>query len=139
GRRFELFATPGGETIDALVVWLPDDRTLFTGNLFGPLFGHVPNLVTMRGDRYRDPLEYVAAADLVISLRPHRLVTGHFDPIEGADVIAAEVTALRDATQHVHDRVVAGMEAGLDVHTLMRDVRLPPSLDIGEAYGKTTW
>ena len=34
----------------------PDFRTALTGNLFGPLFGHVPNLVTMRGDRYRDAL-----------------------------------------------------------------------------------
>ena len=51
--------TPGGETTDALVVWLPEDRILFTGNLFGPLFGHVPNLMTIRGDRYRDPVLYI--------------------------------------------------------------------------------
>ena len=59
GRDLVLFSTPGGETTDSLVIWLPDEsRTALTGNLFGPLFGHVPNLVTMRGDRYRD------AADL---------------------------------------------------------------------------
>ena len=34
-----------------------ESRTLFSGNLFGPLFGHVPNLVTIRGDRYRDALD----------------------------------------------------------------------------------
>ena len=33
GRRFELLATPGGETTDSLVVWLPEVRTVFTGNL----------------------------------------------------------------------------------------------------------
>src|SRR5207249_9125098 len=26
GRRFELYSTPGGETTDSLVVWLPDQR-----------------------------------------------------------------------------------------------------------------
>ena len=59
---------PGGETTDSLVIWLPDSRTAFTGNLFGPLFGHVPNLVTMRGDRYRDALTYVDSLELVLGL-----------------------------------------------------------------------
>ena len=42
GRTFELTWTPGGETTDALVVWLPEDRILFTGNLFGPLSATSP-------------------------------------------------------------------------------------------------
>ncbi len=139
GRDVVLISTPGGETTDALVVWLPEDGTVFTGNLFGPLFGHVPNLVTIRGDRYREALQYVASADVVLSLGARRLVTGHFDPIEGEDRIAEEVTNLRDATQHVHDRTIEGMEAGLDVLTLMRDVRVPQHLDVGEGYGRTSW
>ena len=62
GRRFELLATPGGETTDSLVVWLPEVRTVFTGNLIGPLFGHVPNLYTLRGDKYRSAIAYIHAA-----------------------------------------------------------------------------
>lgn len=139
GRRFVLTWTPGGETTDALVVWLPDDRILFTGNLFGPLFGHVPNLMTIRGDRYRDPVLYIESLNTVLSFAPQRIITGHFDPIEGADRIAEEVTAMRDAMQSVHDQTVEGMVAGTDVHTLMRDVRIPPHLDVGEGYGKTSW
>lgn len=139
GRRLELLATPGGETTDSLVVWLPDDRVLFTGNLFGPLFGVVPNLSTIRGDRYRDPLQYIASLNTVLSLAPERLITGHFDPIEGADRIVEEVTVMRDAMAWVHDRTVAGMEAGTDVHTLMGEIALPDHLDVGEGYGKTSW
>lgn len=139
GRRLVLISTPGGETTDSLVVWLPDEATVFTGNLFGPLFGHVPNLVTMRGDRYRDALEYVASAGTVLALGARRLVTGHFDPVEGADLIAEEVAALRDSTQWVHDRTVEGMERGDDVFTLMRDIRLPDRFDVGEGYGKVSW
>ena len=45
---------PGAETNDSLVIWLPDHRICFVGNLFGCLIGHIPNLVTVRGDRYRD-------------------------------------------------------------------------------------
>jgi alkyl sulfatase BDS1-like metallo-beta-lactamase superfamily hydrolase len=139
GRDFELVWTPGGEATDALAVWLPQDRTLFTGNLFGPLFGHVPNLMTIRGDRYRDPILYVEALNTVLELGPQRLITGHFDPIDGADLIAEQVTAMRDAMQAVHDRTVELMGAGADLYTAMREVRVPEHLDVGEGYGKTSW
>ena len=138
-RELVLLSTPGGETTDSLVIWHPESRTAFTGNLFGPLFGHVPNLVTMRGDRYRDALTYVDSLDLILDLAPNRLLTGHFGPIEGTDLIAGEVTAMRDAMQWVHDRTIEGMNAGSDVHTLMGEIRTPAHLDIGEGYGKTSW
>jgi alkyl sulfatase BDS1-like metallo-beta-lactamase superfamily hydrolase len=139
GRPLELLSVPGGETTDALVAWIPDSRTVVTGNLTGPLFGHVPNLVTIRGDRYRDALTYVSSIDRVLTLEPERLITGHFDPIEGPDRIAEELTALRDSMLWVHERVVDGMNAGADVHTLMREVVLPERFDVGEGYGKTSW
>ncbi|MGO8824586.1 MAG: alkyl sulfatase dimerization domain-containing protein [Acidimicrobiales bacterium] len=139
GRDLVLMAAPGGETTDSLVISLPDSGTVLTGNLFGPLFGHVANLVTMRGDRYRDALTYVASLDMVLALAPDRLITGHFDPIVGGDRIAAEVGAMRDLMQWVHDRTVEGMNDGADVHTLMRDVTVPDHFDVGEGYGKTSW
>ena len=139
GRRLELIATPGGETFDSMVVWLPESRTLFSGNLFGPLFGHVPNLVTIRGDRYRDALIYIDSLDVVAELAPERLITGHFDPIVGADLIAEEVAAMQEVMRSVHDRTVDGMNAGTDVHTLMRDVKMAEHLDVGEGYGQTKW
>ena len=139
GRTFELAWTPGGETTDALVVWLPEDRILFSGNLFGPLFGHVPNLMTIRGDRYRDPTLYIESLNTVLAYGPERLITGHFDPIEGADRIAEEVTAMRDAMQAVHDRTLELMNSGADVYTAMREVKVPERLDVGEGYGQTSW
>ena len=139
GRTFDLAWTPGGETTDAIVVWLPEDRILFSGNLFGPLFGHVPNLMTIRGDRYRDPILYIESLNTVLAYGPERLITGHFAPIDGADRIAEEVTAMRDAMQAVHDRTVELMNSGADLHTAMRDVTVPEHLDIGEGYGKTSW
>ncbi len=139
GRDVEAIWTPGGETTDSLVVWLPQDRILFTGNLFGPLFGHVPNLMTIRGDRYRDPILYIEACNTVLDLAPRRLITGHFDPIEGAERIAEEVTAMRDAMQAVHDSTVEKMSAGSDLYTAMREVQVPEHLDVGEGYGQTSW
>jgi alkyl sulfatase BDS1-like metallo-beta-lactamase superfamily hydrolase len=139
GRRMELISVPGGETNDSLVVWLPEERICLCGNVFGPIFGHIPNLVTMRGDRYRDALTAIASVERVRDLQPELLVTGHFEPIAGADRINAELTRLRDAIQHIHDQTVAGMNAGKDVHTLMREIALPPECEVGQGYGKVAW
>ena len=139
GRRMELISVPGGETNDSLVVWLPEERICLCGNMFGPIFGHIPNLVTMRGDRYRDALTAIASVERVRDLQPELLVTGHFEPIAGADRINAELTRLRDAIQHIHDQTVAGMNAGKDVRTLMREIALPPECEVGQGYGKVAW
>jgi alkyl sulfatase BDS1-like metallo-beta-lactamase superfamily hydrolase len=139
GREMVLISTPGGETFDSMVIWLPESRTLLSGNLTGPLFGHVPNLVTIRGDRYRDALTYIDSLQMLVDLQPETLLTGHFDPIVGADRIVEEAAAMQEAMQWVHDRTVDGMNAGTDVHTLMREVTVPDHLDIGEGYGMTSW
>jgi alkyl sulfatase BDS1-like metallo-beta-lactamase superfamily hydrolase len=139
GRTIELLATPGGETTDSMVVWLPAQKICLCGNTFGPVFGHIPNLVTMRGDRYRDALTTIASVERVRELRPEVLITGHFEPITGAERIHSELTRLRDAITYVHDRTVEGMNAGKDVHTLMREIALPPELEVGEGYGKVSW
>lgn len=138
-RRIELIATPGGETTDSLVVWLPDERICLCSNTFGPVFGHIPNLVTMRGDRYRDALTVIETIERVRALEPEILITGHFEPITGGKLIDAELTRLRDAVRYVHDRTVDGMNAGQDVRTLMSEIALPPDLDIGQGYGKVAW
>ncbi|HEY0226053.1 MAG TPA: MBL fold metallo-hydrolase [Mycobacterium sp.] len=139
GRRLELIAVPGGETTDSLVVWLPDERICLCGNTFGPIFGHIPNLVTMRGDRYRDALTTIASVERVRDLKPELLVTGHFAPIKGADLIHGELTRLRDAIRYIHDETVAGMNAGKDVATLMREITLPAEYEVGQGYGKVSW
>ncbi len=67
---------PGGETIDSLVVWLPDDGVALVGNMFSALFGHFPNLVTMRGDRMRSAPAFVDSVQRVIDLEPEMLLLG---------------------------------------------------------------
>jgi glyoxylase-like metal-dependent hydrolase (beta-lactamase superfamily II) len=37
GVHLELIATRGGETTDSLVIWIPETRTVLTGNMLGPL------------------------------------------------------------------------------------------------------
>jgi len=138
GRRFELYATPGGETTDALVVWLPEHRTVFIGNLMGPFFGHVPNLYTLRGDKIRSAMAFMHSVDRVIALAPETLFNGH-DVFRGADHIQTTLTTVRDATAYLRDRTLDGMNSGADLWTLMRDVSLPPELSLPQVHGKVPW
>lgn len=139
GLQVELIAVPGAETNDSLIVWLPQHKICLTGNLFGCPFGHFPNLVTIRGDRYREALTVAAAVQRVLDLDAETILYGHHQPVYGAELIATELTVLRDAILYVHDETVKGMNAGTDLPALMAGIRLPPELEVGEGYGKVSW
>jgi alkyl sulfatase BDS1-like metallo-beta-lactamase superfamily hydrolase len=137
--HFEVLALPGGETLDSLALWMSDRRIVFTGNVLGPLFPHMPNLHTIRGDRPRPVLPYLQTYQRILDLEPEILVTGHFEPIRGAQLIRRELTRLRDAVRYVHDETVRGMNEGKDLDALMREIKLPPELEVGEGYGTVAW
>jgi len=135
----ELISMPGGETIDSLAVWLPQHRTAILSNLFGPLFPHFPNFNTLRGDKYRFAAPYLQNARRVRELQADVLITGRGMPIVGRELIDACLGRLHDAVDHVHRETLAGMNAGKDVYTLMREIELPPELRVGQGYGKVEW
>jgi len=134
-----LIAAKGAETNDSLVVWLPQHKICLTGNIFGCPFGHFPNLVTIRGDRYRDALVCADAAQTVLDLEPEMILYGHHAPVIGKELIHEELTVYRDAIHYVHDEVVKGMNEGKSLHNLMQEVELPPELEVGQGYGKVSW
>jgi len=134
GRRFELYATPGGETLDSLVVFLPQERIVFTGNL-----GHVPNLYTLRGDKIRYVQWYLDGVQRVIDLEPEVLITGHGGALRGGAEIKRQLTRIRDAVQYIKDETFKGMNEGADLWTLMGRIKLPPELAIGQGHGKVPW
>ena len=139
GLEVVLIAVKGAETNDSLVVWLPQHEICLTGNLFGCPFGHFPNLVTIRGDRYRDALVCAAAAQTILDLDARLILYGHHAPVEGKELIRTEVTAIRDAILYVHDETVKGMNEGKDLHTLMQEIELPAECEVGQGYGKVSW
>ena len=138
GLRLELHAAVG-ETIDGAIVWLPERRTALISNLFGPLFPHFPNLNTLRGDRYRFVEPYLESVRTVRALRPEILITGRHDPIVGEDLIDASLARLYGAVDFVHQKALQGFNAGVDVWTLMDEIRLPPEFRVGQGYGKVSW
>jgi alkyl sulfatase BDS1-like metallo-beta-lactamase superfamily hydrolase len=135
GTRFEVLHTPG-ETPDACSVWIPKVKAAFVGDNFYDSF---PNIYTLRGTQPRWALDYVASIDKILALEPEIVLPSHGMPVVGRDNVVKRLTQYRDAIQYVHDATVEGMNRGKDVYTLMREIKLPPELDIGETYGKVAW
>ncbi len=133
--KFELFHTPG-ETPDHLTVWVPKYRAAFSGDNY---YNSFPNMYTLRGTRPRWALEYIGSLNKVLDLKPEILVPSHGPPIHGNAQIVKTLTRSRDAITYVHDAVLKGMNDGKDVFTLMREIKLPPDLQVGESYGRLTW
>jgi len=132
---FELLHTPG-ETPDHLTVWIPQFKIAFVGDNYYESF---PNLYTLRGNQPRWALDYVESLNAVLALEPEIVLPSHGAPIRGREEVQRKLTRYRDAILYVHDATVKGMNEGKDVFTLMREVRLPAALDVGESYGKLSW
>ena len=139
GVEFQVFGTPGAEGADNVVLWLPQQKILFSGDFFGPQFPQFPNVFTMRGEKIRKPMEYVKSLEFLIPLGAETVVPSHLDPTHGGQQIRADMQRIRDAVQYVHDETVAGMNAGKTVYQLMKEITLPPTLDLVQNHGRVDW
>lgn len=135
GVKFLVLHTPG-ETYDHATIWVPEYKAAFVGDNFYTSF---PNIYTLRGTQPRWALDYINSINRVLALKPEIMLPSHGLPVTGNAEITRQLTRYRDAIQYVHDETVKGMNAGKDVWTLMKEIRLPAQLDIGEGYGKLAW
>jgi glyoxylase-like metal-dependent hydrolase (beta-lactamase superfamily II) len=135
----ELLATPGGETRDSCIAWLPAQEVCFISNLLGPLFPHFPNFNTLRGDRYRDPSLYLTSLQRLRALHPEVVLTGRGEPLTGKRLLDAALGRLFDAVEFVYTTTLQGINEGKDLPQLMREVVLPDELRVGQSYGRVAW
>ena len=137
GVKLRLIYAPS-ETDDEIIVWLPDQKLLQTAEVIqGETF---PNLHTIRGTAYRDPVKWFKTIDLMRRLGAEHLVPSHGRPVSGKDKVEDLLTAYRDAIQYVHDQTVRQMNKGLTPDEIAEVVaQLPPHLAnhpwLGEFYG----
>jgi alkyl sulfatase BDS1-like metallo-beta-lactamase superfamily hydrolase len=139
GVEFQVIGTPGAEGADNAVLWLPQQKILFSGDFYGPQFPQFPNVFTMRGEKIRKPIEYIKSLDLLIALEPEMVVPSHLDPTVGAAEIHEGMVRIRDAVQYVHDETMAGMNAGKSLVELMKEIKLPEELYLVQNHGKVDW
>ena len=137
GVKLQLMYAPS-ETDDEIVVWLPEQKLLQSAEVIqGETF---PNVHTIRGTRYRDPVAWYKSIDLMRRLQAEHLVPSHGRPMSGKDKIEEMLTAYRDAIQYVHDQTIRWMNKGLTPDEIVEKVaHLPAHLAhhpwLGEFYG----
>ena len=138
GVRFELYHTEG-ETFGHLMVWLPEERALFPGDLFYGAFPMLSN--PMKPDR--PVLAWAQSLDRMRALRPRHLVPSHSRPRQGAPEIDEALANYAKAIRHVHDETVRLINLGLSQEEIRRRVKLPEELSrlpyLQQGYGKVEW
>ena len=125
------------ETNDEIVVWFPDLQVLQTAEVLqGEAF---PNLHTLRGTKYRDPVKWYKAVDVLRTFPAEYMVPSHGRPVYGYHNIQATLTHYRDAIQYVHDQSIRLINKGALPEDLAALITLPDHLAqhpwLGEFYG----
>lgn len=125
GVELEIIHVPS-EAPDELAVYLPDSRVLIdTEVIQGPTF---PNIYTLRGTKFRQPMTWVRSIDRLRKLKAAYLVPTHGRPVEGEAKVDEVLRMTRDGIQYVHDQTVRYMNKGFTPDELAQKIKLPPHL-----------
>jgi len=139
GLELELIHAPG-ETDDQIVVWLPEKKVLVAGDNYYKSF---PNLYTIRGQKYRDPVAWAQSLEKMRALRAEIMIPCHTRPVSGIDRVNETLADYRDAIQFVHDQTIRWINRGLLPDEIVERVTLPPHLAskpyLREYYGTVAW
>ena len=142
--RVELMQLGRGHTKGDTVVWLPDERILFSGDLVE--FDATP----YTGDAYLG--DWPATLDAIAALRPQKLVPGRGAALMNPAEVAAGLEGTRSFVTEMYAAVREGAHAGKDLRTVYRETyeRLKPRFghwvifdhclpfDVSRAYDEAT-
>jgi glyoxylase-like metal-dependent hydrolase (beta-lactamase superfamily II) len=111
--RVEIMQLGRGHTKGDTVVWLPDERILFSGDLVE--YEATP----YAGDAYLG--EWPATLDAIATLGPHQLVPGRGAALRTPAAVKAGLDGTRAFVTAMYDAVRAGAAAGKDLATVYRE------------------
>lgn len=114
------------EAPDEIVLYLPNNRVLISAEVDqGPT---LPNIHTLRGTKFRDPVQWVASLDKLRAFHADYMVPLHGQPVTGADKVEEVLRMTRDGIAYIHDQTVRWMNKGLTPDELVEKVKLPSHL-----------
>ena len=123
GTRFELHHAKG-ETDDHAWVWLPQTKTLCTGDLF---IWAAPNAGNpQKVQRYA--VEWAAALRVMAALGPELLLPGHGLPIAGAGRVQEALLDTAAYLESLVTQTLARLNAGETIYDIIEGVRPPEAL-----------
>lgn len=117
-RRAQMLHTPGCHTAEDCIVWVPEDRVLFVGDIFG--WGIIPLTVNLRPDAVKLLLDTYAR---LIAFGAETVVPGH-GPLCSTAVLRRWV----DYFHWLREQVAAGIAAGKSDADIMQAVAPPDDM-----------
>lgn len=114
------------ESADQIAVFLPDSKILLSAEVIPAQC--FPVLHPLRGEAFRDPVDWYESIDKLRRLEPVAIVPSHGVPIVGPAEAQEVMCAYRDAIQYVHDQTIRLMNKGLTPDELAESLKLPPRL-----------
>ncbi len=112
-----------GETDDATWVWIPERRTVCSGDLF---IWSCPNIGNpFKVQRYE--VEWAEALEAMAALDPEALAPGHGPAIRGATAVRDACLDTARALRWLHDEVVRRLNAGQWAEQILAEVNSLPA------------
>ena len=111
--QVEIMQLGRGHTKGDTVVWLPQDRVLFSGDLVE--YDATP----YTGDAYLT--DWPATLDAIAALAPEKLVPGRGAALKSPDEVRAGLEGTRAFVTSMFDAVKAGAAAGKDLRTVYKE------------------
>ncbi|QYG93852.1 MBL fold metallo-hydrolase [Iamia sp. SCSIO 61187] len=113
-----------GETDDATWVWVPEQRTVCTGDL---IIWCTPNAGNpQKVQRYAR--EWAVALRAMAAHAPELLLPGHGLPVRGEDRVRAVLEDTATVLEVLHDRTLELMNEGARLDDIVHEVRAPADL-----------
>jgi alkyl sulfatase BDS1-like metallo-beta-lactamase superfamily hydrolase len=117
---------------DSVAFYFPEKKLLVSNSLSS---GTIFNLYTLRGDWYRDPMDYVDAADFALARDIEYQLDIHGPAYIGNQAITASLQQTRDQMQFIHDQTYRAISLGLDAQEAAEWVYMP-NREGNETYGQ---
>ena len=122
------------DVADSVAYYFPTLKLLTSNSLTD---GVIFNVYTLRGDWYRNPMDFVDASDMALARDIEYHVDIHGPAYIGKDNVIRELQEARDAMQIIHDQTFRAISLGLDAQGAAEFIYLPEaSRKNKETYGQ---
>ncbi len=122
------------DVIESVAYYFPDKKLLASNALAA---GVIFNLYTLRGDWYRNPMDFVAAADLALTRDIEYHVDIHGLPVIGKAQVIMGIQETRDQMQIIHDQTFRAISQGMDAQGAAEMIYMPEAIRKDkETYGQ---
>jgi glyoxylase-like metal-dependent hydrolase (beta-lactamase superfamily II) len=120
GSKVELIPVHGGETHDAMLIYLPDEKVMFMGDVIMPYLG-------APFDEDGDLQGLLDAIDVVVSRNPQHLLHGH-EPLTRTFTTPLLLSQLKTDLAWLRDQVLTAVRRGDERAAIHESNLIPPDL-----------